>query len=195
MQRVQKMSVFIVMLLLTVVLIAELTAAGDNRQAAALSGSDKKQVLLLNSYHHGMEWVNEIEVGIRSVFDDPSLYNLNIDFMDAKRNFSAAYMQKTLELFQEKYKDKKFDAIIVTDDNAYEFVLRNQQLLFPATPIVFLLIHSTICFPYQFIDSNLAFAVILGYPMTNNNFVRFRVSFIILVKACHNPRPDSFSFD
>lgn len=132
-------SVFIgVVLLMTTVLAAEIFGSREDSQAGGRFISNKKQILVLNSYHHGMEWVNEVEAGIRSVFYNDGLYNLSFDFMDAKRNFSASYMGKTAELFQEKYKDKKFDAVIVSDDTAYEFVLNNQQAFFPKTPIIFL---------------------------------------------------------
>ncbi|MBP2634745.1 MAG: diguanylate cyclase [Firmicutes bacterium] len=138
MRIIAKVSVFIVVTVLITTIVVTTSAAANDRQAALSFGSAQKQILLLNSYHYGMAWVSEIEAGIRSELDDPKRYNINIDFMDAKRNFSPAYIQKTLELLQEKYKDKKFDSIIVTDEDAYQFVLQYQASLFPETPIVFL---------------------------------------------------------
>lgn len=138
MRRVHILVFIGLVLLMTTVLAAEIFGSRENSKSVGHFASSKKQILILNSYHHGMEWVNEIEAGIRSVFYNDNLYNLSFDFMDGKRNFSIAYMEKTAELFREKYKDKKFDAVIVSDDTAYEFVLNNQQSFFPETPIIFL---------------------------------------------------------
>lgn len=100
--------------------------------------SNKKQILLLNSYHHGMEWVEEVERGVRAVLGDTAEYNLYVDFFDAKRNFSPEYGQKMNEVFLDKFATKKFDAVIVSDEPAYNFALSYQQALFPDIPIVFL---------------------------------------------------------
>ena len=134
-----RISVFVVLVAMIVISVCQaVTAASDDRQNFVQPLTAKKQILVLNSYHHGMEWVNEMEKGIRSVFNDPNQVNLYIDFMDTKRNVSSAYTQKMVELFREKYKNKKFDAIIVADEYAYQFVLCYQQELFPEMPIVFL---------------------------------------------------------
>ncbi len=106
-------------------------------QSFYLSNQEKKQILILNSYHADMPWVQMQEEGIKSVLTSYSHLSMYFDYMDTRRNIGEDYLEKLYELYTYKYKNKKFDAIIVTDDVAYQFALRYQEQLFPATPIVF----------------------------------------------------------
>jgi len=102
-----------------------------------LYGIARKNILVLNSYHADMPWVQAEEKGIRSVLGNDKYLRLYFDYMDTKRNISTAYMKTFYELYLEKCKNTHFDAVIVTDDAAYRFVLEHQQELFPNIPIVF----------------------------------------------------------
>ncbi|SEJ82705.1 ABC transporter substrate binding protein [Propionispira arboris] len=97
----------------------------------------RKNILVLNSYHADMLWVQSEEKGIRSILGNDTKIRLYFDYMDTKRNISTEYMEKFYELYLEKCKNTHFDAVIVTDDAAYRFVLEHQQELFPDIPIVF----------------------------------------------------------
>ncbi|MEG6585403.1 ABC transporter substrate binding protein [Dendrosporobacter sp. 1207_IL3150] len=99
--------------------------------------SNKKQLLVLNSYHSDMVWVQNIDAGIKSILGDNKNIEFHTDYMDTKRNPSPEYLQKLHEAYNYKYSNKKFDAVLVTDDIAYSFMLTYQQELFPNTPIVF----------------------------------------------------------
>jgi len=114
--------------------------------------SDSKQVLILNSYHHGMSWTDSIEEGIKSVLADQNI-SLYIDYMDAKRNNGPEFTQKLHEVYKEKYGNKKFDAVIATDDPAYNFLLKYHNELFKDVPVVF-------CGVNYFNESSLA-----GHPL------------------------------
>jgi len=41
------------------------------------------------------------------------------------------------EIFRYKYANRTFDVIIVSDDNAFTFIKKHRQELFPKTPVVF----------------------------------------------------------
>lgn len=99
--------------------------------------SDRKQVLVLNSYHADMPWVKNISAGIENFFAEDKTVTFYYDYMDAKRNPSPDYIEKLHEVYKAKYSNKKFDAIIVSDDPAYNFLLAYQGDLFPNTPVVF----------------------------------------------------------
>jgi diguanylate cyclase (GGDEF)-like protein len=101
------------------------------------SYTDKKQVLILESYHADMTWVQNIDTGIKSVLADNKNIEYYFDYMDAKRNPSPEYLQKLHDVYKYKYSNKKFDAVIVADDIAYNFILTYQRELFPNTPVVF----------------------------------------------------------
>ncbi len=93
------------------------------------------KVLILNSYHQGFEWSDEEMRGLEATLpEDTDLY---VEYMDTKRQISAPYLTLLYETYQYKYKDTHFDCIITLDDNAFEFILRYHEDLFPDTPIVF----------------------------------------------------------
>lgn len=98
---------------------------------------EKKNILVLHSYHSDMPWLQLEEQGIKAAFQQNKQAVLHFDYMDTKNNISTDYLDNLYRFYIQKYKGKKFDAVIVTDDAAYEFVLAHQQELFPLTPIVF----------------------------------------------------------
>lgn len=93
------------------------------------------RVLVLNSYHHGMEWSDNELDGIQAVLSDD--VDLVIEYMDTKRHVTSTYLDEYTALFTRKYGDDTFDAIITLDDNAFQFMRRNQPALFPGVPVVF----------------------------------------------------------
>jgi len=98
----------------------------------------KKTVLYINSYHHGYQWSDSILEGVRSVLDESEFkIDLQVEYMDAKR-FSYDYVTNMLlRLYREKYRDEKFDVVVVSDNDAFNFASENRDLLFPGVPLVF----------------------------------------------------------
>lgn len=131
--------------LLTVVflfshVISWLTAGNVNdgiNKEENLYDQSAKQILVINSYHVDMPWVHIQEEGIKGVLGLYPQVSLYFDYMDTKRNLGKGYLEELYKLYTYKYANKKFDAVIVTDDVAYQFVLQYQKQLFPGTPIVF----------------------------------------------------------
>ena len=99
--------------------------------------SGKKQVLVLNSYHYEMSWMDGIISGIESVIDPMSDMDICYEFMDIKHNPGPEYIQKLYEIYKYKFNNKHFDAIIVSDDDAYKLLLKYQPELFQDVPVVF----------------------------------------------------------
>jgi signal transduction histidine kinase len=110
------------------------SAASDNIE---FYNKDRKKILVLHSYHSEMPWVKLEEQGIKSVLQQEKQVLLFFDYMDTKYNISPDYLASLYQFYEQKYKGKKFDAVIVTDDAAYEFAIAYQQELFPLTPIIF----------------------------------------------------------
>jgi len=100
--------------------------------------TNKKKILYLNSYHNGYAWSDQILEGLRGTLDKSTVpYDLQIEYMDSKR-FADGNMVETLKrLYAEKYRTTSFDAIIVSDDNAFQFFLEHQDQLFPGVPTIF----------------------------------------------------------
>lgn len=96
-----------------------------------------KKILVLNSYHKGYAWSDNIVSGIDSVFLPYGDVELSIEYMDTKRHFSEFYLEQLKEIYLEKYREQKFDAVIVSDDNALNFLFANREEMLPNVPAVF----------------------------------------------------------
>ena len=104
----------------------------------ASGDSEKKTVLYLNSYHHGYQWSDSIFEGIRSRLGESSYtIDLQVEYLDAKKYNTPPVIQGLFEVFRKKFGHERFDVVIVSDDDAFNFALRFRDALFPGTPIVF----------------------------------------------------------
>lgn len=104
----------------------------------AQANEGRKSVLVLHSYHKGMSWTDSITAGIEQHFLESDVgVEFTYEYMDTKRYFSKQFFQDIEEFYLQKFKNSSFDLIISSDDNAYQFLLRKGELLFPGVPIVF----------------------------------------------------------
>ena len=118
-------------LLLAVSLLAVLGSA------AGVNAAPSRHVQVLNSYHHGLSWTDSIVEGIESVLGGDSDLELHIEYMDTKRLYDEVYLQKLYEVYKYKYSQVRFEVVIISDNNAFEFVRQHHTELFPGTPVVF----------------------------------------------------------
>lgn len=95
----------------------------------------KKNVLVINSYNKGLKWTDDIVIGIESVLRDKA--NIYAEYMDTKRIYDEDYYLKLKDLFEYKFENYSFDAIITSDVNALDFINRFGTEIFQDTPIVF----------------------------------------------------------
>ena len=101
-------------------------------------GQEKVRVLLLNSYHYGMDWTDGETAGVRQVFEGHgSLVDLQVEYMDTKRVSDDAHIENLKRLLEHKYRNTRFAGILATDNDAFEFLRRNRDRLFPGVPVVF----------------------------------------------------------
>jgi PAS domain S-box-containing protein len=96
----------------------------------------KQHVLFLNSYHQGYPWSDNVLEGIRSVLNKEKV-DIHAEYMDTKRMQDDKHFQNLFELYLHKFPEKDFDLIISSDDNAFQFLLKNRSVLFPFAPMVF----------------------------------------------------------
>ena len=120
-------------LVAAVVLLACLVAP------ASATPDTKKQILLLNSYHQNFSWNESISKGLSDVLRPRETgITLHVEYMDTKRvEFSEHYMRQLKDVYEHKYKNIRFDLIMTTDNNAFEFMRRYHGTLFPMVPVVF----------------------------------------------------------
>ncbi len=100
--------------------------------------TDKKHILLLHSYNPSMSWERNIDKAVDDVLQpQKNGYILHREYMDTKRVFSPNYLQDLKRLYALKYKNIKFDLILASDNNAFDFLRKNRNTLFGDVPVVF----------------------------------------------------------
>ncbi|MBI5282252.1 MAG: response regulator [Candidatus Solibacter usitatus] len=109
------------------------TAAGQSA-----GGLPKRNVLILNSYHAGLEWTDEVGRGFRSVMNDqPFEVEIWTEFLDTKRHFEPGYFAEIRCWLALKYAGTRLDLIVSVDDDALAFLLEHKPSLFGGVPVVF----------------------------------------------------------
>ncbi len=117
------------------VLLLALLPAG---QAWPQDKTEPKHVLLLNSYHLGYLWNVGLLEGLHDVLNRSEIpLRLRYEFMDAKHYTSDAFVGELRSLYRQKYGNAHFDVIIASDNDAFNFLRRYRDELFPGTPVVF----------------------------------------------------------
>ena len=103
-----------------------------------LAAAPPRNVLILNSYHQGYKWTDDIVQGIKTALA-PAVDDMDIHvvYMDSKRFPEKEYFAKLLSIYRLKYDRTHFDVIISADDNAFNFLRSYRDELFPGTPVVF----------------------------------------------------------
>ena len=94
------------------------------------------QVLLLNSYHPGFKWTDDITLAVQEAFS-PFRTELHVDYMDTKRHNSPAYINNLKEFYKVKYGGRNFDVIICSDNYAYEFLSVHRDSVFGRVPVIY----------------------------------------------------------
>jgi len=118
--------------------LALLLFAAAALPAPAQADKPRKNVLILNSYHDGYAWSDDIVTGLRRVFAKSQfLVDLQIEYMDTKRFATPERAHALFEFYRDKFKDSAVDLVIASDDFAYNFILEYQDRLFPGLPVVF----------------------------------------------------------
>ncbi|PLX16303.1 MAG: hypothetical protein C0597_08050, partial [Marinilabiliales bacterium] len=104
-----------------------------------LFSSEKRNVLILNSYHKGLKWTDDIVSGINKGLSENFLdLEIYTEFLDSKRFFHYEdYYSSLFSTYKTKYSNIDFDVIIVSDDFALNFMLDCRDTIFGEIPVVF----------------------------------------------------------
>jgi len=103
-----------------------------------IHASEQKNILILNSYHQGMTWVQNITKGVTDTFEiKKNNYIVHIENMDTKRHAGKEYFESLASLYQHKYSNIKFDLILSSDNNALDFLKKYRNKIFGDIPVAF----------------------------------------------------------
>jgi ABC-type uncharacterized transport system substrate-binding protein len=123
---------FCFILCLFVLLPSTSIASADARIA------DKKNVLILNSYHQGFKWTDDITRGVISALKPISgETRIFIEYMDTKWVKDDLYFQELRQILKHKYSRTRFDLIISSDNDAFDFLRNCRDEVFGRIPVVF----------------------------------------------------------
>lgn len=97
----------------------------------------EKHVLFISSYNPNVETFSDQIEGIQSGINED--VNLQIEYMDSRTFLGEENKEKFYELLKHRLRDQKgYDAVILGDDQAFEFGMEHRDELFKNTPIIFL---------------------------------------------------------
>ncbi|NQY24390.1 MAG: PAS domain-containing protein [Campylobacteraceae bacterium] len=96
-----------------------------------------KEVLLIHSYHKGYIWSDDISKSIEEKLKPYENIELTTVYMDTKRVAGPIYLDKLASLYKDQFQKRKFDLIIASDNNAFDFVIRYHDYLFKDLPVLF----------------------------------------------------------
>ncbi len=105
-----------------------------------LSGATvpEKRVVVLHSYHQGFKWTDDIAAGIRDGLKSyPGKIELIHEYMDSKRRWDDNYKMLLEGLLNYKYRNMQPDAVIVSDNLAFEYMCDTGAQVFPGVPVFF----------------------------------------------------------
>ncbi len=106
--------------------------------SAGATQRTRRNVLLLNSYHPGDRWCDQLTAAIRAELESaPVDVEIHVEYLDMRRYSSSTYLQKVAQALLWKHPKGHFDVLIAADDDAYHFLLEYRDTLFPGCPSVF----------------------------------------------------------
>ncbi len=105
--------------------------------AAQTDNYHSYNILILNSYNLGLNWTQDMNNAILEYFQSQSNVSFQVEFLDAKISTIENLYEQYYEFMKIKYKKTKFDCIISTDDDAYQFLLKYGDACFGHIPVIF----------------------------------------------------------
>lgn len=96
------------------------------------------QVLVIQSYHSGFLWSDNIDSAIKQTLKTyDNRIRIKTEFLDTKRFNTPSFRTNLKMMLEYKYKDSHFDVIITADNNAFEIIKELHKSVFHETPVVF----------------------------------------------------------
>ena len=94
-----------------------------------------KKILILNSYHKGYKWSDDIVRGIEDkLHGNP--FEIRIEYMDTKRIEVPGYLEHLALMYGYKFSRDRFDLIISSDDAAHQFIKKHHHTIFKDVPVI-----------------------------------------------------------
>lgn len=105
---------------------------------ASAAITPERLVVVLHSYHQGFKWTDDIARGISEVLShSPVSIEFIHEYMDVKRRWDDEYKKRLISVYQYKYKNRKVDAVILSDNVAFDSMREVGNEIFPGAKVFF----------------------------------------------------------
>lgn len=106
--------------------------------SVAQDGKDRKNILIINSYHHGYKWSDNLSRAIIQQLENYKVdSNIYFEYMDTKKTFLENEFSNLFQKYKSRYKNQKIDLIFSLDDNALTFLIKHKKSLWQKVPVIF----------------------------------------------------------
>ncbi len=102
------------------------------------TASAARQVLVLNSYHPGYRWADDMLHALKTTlyrFDPETV--IRVEHLDTKLNVDPQYIRSIPDCLNRKYAFFRPDLVVAFDDSAFNLMLRHGERIFKGVPTVF----------------------------------------------------------
>lgn len=107
---------------------------------ACLAGAPVQRVLVLHSYHQGFYWTDSVHRGIEAGLDDvgpmPYVFTEYLESIRLARQWPTREAG-VADYLRTKYAANLPNIVIVSDNDAFEFMLRHRDQIAPGKPLIF----------------------------------------------------------
>lgn len=115
----------------------------NNNILLAAAPENPMDILILHSYSPDYEWTQSEQLGIEQVFKPLAAhYQLRTEYMDLGHSELVRDGTLLKQLYKNKFSNSNFQAIIVTDNVALDFLHQYRDEIFPGVPVIFCGINS-----------------------------------------------------
>ncbi len=104
------------------------------------SAKDKlqKNILILHSYHPSLNWTDSVMKGMQeAIIQSGETVQLHVEYMDMRRYSGEEYHQKMEDLLFYKFMNVHFDLVMLSDNDALDFLLTHRRRIAPDVPVIF----------------------------------------------------------
>ncbi|GAA0122527.1 MAG: HAMP domain-containing histidine kinase [Clostridium argentinense] len=108
-----------------------------NIKVQTVKASSKKEILIINSYDINQTWEKNVKNGFKSAINPNIEVNYTNEYLNAKIG-NDEYYKELSDIYRIKYKNKKFDLILVINDEAFKFVKKYHSDIFNRVPVIFI---------------------------------------------------------
>ncbi|MGM0640326.1 MAG: diguanylate cyclase domain-containing protein [Thermotogota bacterium] len=96
-----------------------------------------ENVLILHSYCPLYDWTRDVNKGLESVLLK-SNYNIFIEYLYSRNSSSKEYKDSLIEVLSLRYEKTDIDAVIITDQYAFDLISNYRNKVAPEIPLFFL---------------------------------------------------------